>query len=175
MPNKFDNPDAFNTPTEHTKPSNWLPNDVWMDSLAKQISSGAVICCVDDKVLVVKATYKDYWTFPGGVVDADETPIQAASREVAEELDLVIPVEKLRFSHVLVADKHQLKAYHFGFETDITQADVDQIKLQAEELESYQLLTKQQILSGEYGLMAYTITLWAQGKTGYHEFLGVDK
>ena len=175
MPNNLDNADLSDAQIEHPKPSNWLPNDVWMDSLAKQISSGAVICCVDDKVLVVKAIYKEYWTFPGGVVDADETPLQAASREVAEELGLVIPAEKLRFSHVLVADKHQLKAYHFGFETEITQVDVDQIKLQAEELESYQLLTKQQILSGEYGLMAYTITLWAQGKTGYHEFLGVDK
>lgn len=158
-----------------SKPSNWLPDDVWMSSLAKQISSGAVICRLDDKVLVVKATYKDYWTFPGGVVDANETPLQAASREAAEELGLAISVDKLHFSHVLVADKHNLKAYHFGFEADISQSDIDQIQLQSEELEAYQLLTKEQILSGEFGLMSHTIVLWAQGKTGYHEFLGVNK
>lgn len=157
------------------KPSNWLPDDVWMDSLAKQISSGAVICRLDDKVLVVKAAYKDYWTFPGGVVDVNETPLQAASREVGEELGLNITPEQLTFSHVLVADKHNLKAYHFGFETDISRSDIDQIQLQSEELEAYQLLTKEQILSGEFGLMSHTIVLWAQGKSGYHEFLGIDK
>lgn len=160
-----------NKAVEPTRPANWLPNDVWLDSLAKQISSGTVIARVDDRALVVKATYKDYWTFPGGVVDADETPIQAASREVGEELGLNIPPEQLTFSHVLVADKYHLKAYHFVFETQLTAEDVAKIKLQAEELESYQLLTKEQILSGQFGLMSNSVVLWAEERMGYLEFL----
>ncbi|MBB1562451.1 NUDIX hydrolase [Candidatus Saccharibacteria bacterium] len=33
-------------------------------------------------VLMVKASYKNEWTFPSGVVDMGESPAQAAQREL---------------------------------------------------------------------------------------------
>ena len=39
--------------------------------------------------------FKDGWEFPGGKIEENETPREALVREIKEELDIIIIVEKL--------------------------------------------------------------------------------
>lgn len=39
--------------------------------------------------------YKDYWEFPGGKIEKNETPEEALKREIREELDTEIAVGEL--------------------------------------------------------------------------------
>jgi len=47
------------------------------------------------RVLLVEPAYKDYWEIPGGAVGANESPYDAAVREVQEELGLTVSVGRL--------------------------------------------------------------------------------
>ncbi|MGH3769669.1 MAG: NUDIX domain-containing protein [Pseudonocardiaceae bacterium] len=59
------------------------------DSLPrKRMAAGLLLFNVEGKVLLVEPTYKPHWELPGGIVEADESPRDAAQRETSEELGL---------------------------------------------------------------------------------------
>jgi 8-oxo-dGTP diphosphatase len=60
-----------------------------------RVAAGLLIRDPGGQVLMVKPTYKDGWDIPGGYVEPDESPAQAAAREVSEELGLTITPGKL--------------------------------------------------------------------------------
>jgi ADP-ribose pyrophosphatase YjhB (NUDIX family) len=49
----------------------------------------------EPRVLLCQLTYKQDWDLPGGVVEVGESPSEAVSREVEEELALSIPAGRL--------------------------------------------------------------------------------
>ena len=65
----------------------------WTATLpAKRMGAALLLRDGSDRVLLVEPTYKPYWELPGGVVEASESPRQAAAREITEELGLsVVP------------------------------------------------------------------------------------
>ena len=64
----------------------------------KQIEVVAAIIRKDDKIFATQRGYgdfKDGWEFPGGKMEPGETPEEALKREILEELDTRIDVERL--------------------------------------------------------------------------------
>ena len=64
----------------------------------RQIEVVAAIIVKDHKVFATQRGYgewKDFWEFPGGKIDACETPEEALCREIKEELDTEIAVGEL--------------------------------------------------------------------------------
>ncbi len=63
----------------------------------KNISVVAAIIVKDNMVFATQRGYgefKDWWEFPGGKIELGETPEQALKREIQEELDAEISVDK---------------------------------------------------------------------------------
>src|SRR3954447_22872141 len=60
-----------------------------------RVAAGMLVHDDQGRVLMVRPTYKDGWDIPGGYVEPDESPAQAAERELAEELDLHRPPGRL--------------------------------------------------------------------------------
>jgi 8-oxo-dGTP diphosphatase len=61
----------------------------------KRIASGAIILNNKGRLLIVKPTYRDYWSLPGGVVDKNESPYHACLREALEEIGIKISIKRL--------------------------------------------------------------------------------
>jgi 8-oxo-dGTP pyrophosphatase MutT (NUDIX family) len=61
----------------------------------KRMGAGVLFTDHQQRLLLVEPTYKDYYEIPGGCVDADESPYDAAVREIKEELGLAVPVGRL--------------------------------------------------------------------------------
>lgn len=72
-------------------------NKRWQRTLPKKISSACIAIRHKDRVLMVKAHYKDYWTFPGGVIDENESPKAAAIRETFEEIGIKYHPDDVKF------------------------------------------------------------------------------
>ena len=59
----------------------------WYASVPKvALSANAVLRDPQGRIALVRNTYRDGWSLPGGVVDDNEPPADAAIREVREEL-----------------------------------------------------------------------------------------
>lgn len=64
----------------------------------KHINVVAAIICHEGKVFASQrgyGAYKDGWEFPGGKIEAGETPEDALRREIKEELATEVDVEQL--------------------------------------------------------------------------------
>jgi 8-oxo-dGTP diphosphatase len=84
--------------------------------MAKNLKERAtVICRLDDKILFVRKP-KSKWNRPGGRIEADERPGQAATRELIEETGLAI--EQMNY----VAPLELYQTLHYVFETPVDPA-----------------------------------------------------
>jgi len=50
------------------------------------VAADALFVDEQDRVMLVRPTYKNHWDIPGGYVEEGKTPLQACMREVSEEL-----------------------------------------------------------------------------------------
>lgn len=69
--------------------------------MMKRIEVVAAIIRKGDKVFATQRGYgefKDWWEFPGGKMEVGETPEQALIREIHEELDARISVDKFLYT-----------------------------------------------------------------------------
>jgi len=76
----------------------------------KNIEVVAAIIKKDNKYFVTQrgyGDYKDWWEFPGGKIEEGETPEEALIREIKEELDADIIIDKY-----LCTVEHGYPKYH---------------------------------------------------------------
>ena len=69
-----------------------------MDSPRKSIRVVAAVIRRDDRIFATQkgyGNYKGWWEFPGGKIEAGESPEDALKREIREELDTEISVQDL--------------------------------------------------------------------------------
>lgn len=141
----------------------------WLQSLDKRISSAAMIITNDNnEALIVKAHYKEHWTFPGGVIDAGETPLQAACRETREEVGLDIDPADVTFTSVATRKSADAETYQFVFTSAKPYSPHDTVTLQVSEIDTYRFVSREEVVSSNrhYGQV---IEHWARGTTGYVE------
>lgn len=63
-------------------------NDFYKNLPKKRVGAGVLVFNKRGELLILKPSYKDYWTIPGGAVEENESPRQAAYREAKEEIGI---------------------------------------------------------------------------------------
>ena len=112
----------------------------------KTIKVVAAVIKNEDKIFATQRGYgefKDGWEFPGGKIEAGETPQQALKREIREELDTVIEVGK----HIDTIE-YDYPTFHLSM--DCFWAEIVKGDLVLREHEAAKWLTKEQLGSVDW-------------------------
>ena len=99
----------------------------------KRMASGVIVRNTKGEMLILKTTYKDHWEIPGGVVEENESPRQAAEREMREEIGLSVAITNCLVTHYRSAQGEQDENIMFVFDGGAV-ADMTQLKLDGKEI-----------------------------------------
>ncbi|MEV5711378.1 NUDIX hydrolase [Actinoallomurus sp. NPDC052274] len=120
----------------------WLSTEDWYASLPSvYLAAGGLITDTSGRILLVKPSYRPYWLFPGGVVEANEAPHRGCEREVLEEVGLSVRAGRLLVSDWVPADGERPRPnMYFLFDCGTYDGDAP-IRLQEEELVDHAFVT----------------------------------
>lgn len=114
----------------------------WYRALpAKRIGAGVLFTDADGHVLLVRPIHKEHWEVPGGMVEAGESPHEAAAREVIEELGIDRPVGRLTCVDWVPPRDPKTDGLMFLFDGGrLEPGDMAAIVLRSEELSEHQFV-----------------------------------
>ncbi len=113
----------------------------------KRISAGCLFFNDAGELLIVNPTYKKTWEIPGGVVEANESPVQAVKREVQEELGIHRhPVRLLCVDYGDETHKRTESLQFIFFGGVLTSQEIAAIKLPVDELSEFRFLRPKKAL-----------------------------
>ena len=114
-------------------------------------SSGAMIFDRSGRLLIANPTYKDHWTIPGGIMEADgESPWEACQREVHEETGIEVSRGRLAAMDFRRPRPGRPGGIRFLFDCgQVSDAVLADLKLQPEEISESRLVP----LPGALGLL----------------------
>jgi 8-oxo-dGTP pyrophosphatase MutT (NUDIX family) len=149
------------------------PPDFTATLATKRMASGVLFQDATGRVLLVEPTYKDPWEIPGGSVDADESPYDAAVREVQEELGLFVEPGRLLVVDWVPSQPGRTEGVMFVYDggvLDETRTAV--IRLPADELRSWAWCTLDETRRRASDLLARRVAAAAQARiTGATSYL----
>lgn len=107
----------------------------------KRVGSGLLIRDRDGRILVVDPTYKPAWEIPGGMVEVDESPSEAAGREAEEELGRRFEVGELLVVAYSEGGRTPLDGVMFVFDGGVVDEPASAFALPADELRAAEFVT----------------------------------
>lgn len=114
----------------------------------KRTGAGALFFNENNEILIVKPSYKDHWSIPGGVVEENESPRNGCVREVKEEVGL--GVDNLKFlgvDYTSSMDENGESLLFMFFGGVLTAKQINNIKIAKEEINEYKFLPLEKALA----------------------------
>ena len=111
--------------------------------MKKEKACGCIIINDENKILLVYENNHNFWGFPKGHVEGNETEIETALREVKEEVGLDVKIDKSkRFElHYTIRDEIDKTSVFYVAKTLTTD-----VKIQIEEIIDYRWCTVEETL-----------------------------
>jgi len=118
-----------------------MANDYFKNLPKKRMAAGALIFNKGGEILFVKPSYKNYWSLPGGVIEADESPKKACLREVREEIGFDLKSLKFLCVDYISNKEDRGENLQFVFYGGKLSADeIKNIKIDGKEIVEYRFM-----------------------------------
>jgi 8-oxo-dGTP diphosphatase len=114
----------------------------------KHMGSGALFFNAAGDLLMVKPTYRDYWSIPGGVVEERESPHAGCVREVREELGLTVPIGRMLLLDYMSPAGDIRESLQFFFDGGVLDSTtIEQISVPPAELSGYRFAPLEEVMA----------------------------
>lgn len=111
------------------------PKEYYKKLPTKRMAAGVLIFNKKKEVLILKPSYKDHWTIPGGVIEKNESPMQGCARETNEEIGIKIKKLKLVCLDYTSSKNHKGDSIQFIFTCPtISERMIHEIKIDGKEV-----------------------------------------
>ncbi|XVU21157.1 NUDIX domain-containing protein [Actinoplanes sp. CA-054009] len=131
----------------------------------KRMGAGALLTDAAGRMLLVEPTYKPYWEIPGGVVEADESPHAAVTRELEEELGLALKPGRLLVTDWVPPREGRTEGLMLIFDGGIlSDEQAALIRVPADELRGWAWSTEREAEQRLSGLLARRIVAAARAR-----------
>ena len=108
----------------------------------KRVAAGALVRDERGRICGVKGNYRPDWHFPGGTIEADESPAAGCEREIREELGLDLTVGRLLCVGWVQEEHDEHGALQFIYDGGVLDANTaSRIVLPADELTDHRFVT----------------------------------
>ncbi len=121
----------------------------------KRIGAGVLIVDEQLRTLLVEPTYKETWEVPGGMVELDESPREAARRECFEELSFDVEIGRLLVIDWVTQGRTPGDGLMLMYATE--PVDTSRIVLPEEELRSWMWCDREDVSARVQGFQACRI------------------
>lgn len=112
-------------------------NDYTATLPRKRMAAAVLLRDPTNRILLVDPVYKAHWELPGGAVDADESPYDAAVRELREELDLAMSPGRLLVVDWVPPRTGRTEGVMFVFDGGLLDPATTRFQLPADELRGW--------------------------------------
>ena len=145
--NKSKNNLNKNKMNQEEKGSNLEDYKKYLETLPKKrMASGVIIRDIDERILMVKPSYKLNLEIPGGVVEKDESPYDACKRELKEEVGLDLIIERMLCVDYNKADDKETESLMFIFYGGCIEKDIiEKIRVDGEEILSFEFMSLEEL------------------------------
>ena len=108
-----------------------------------EVFGSYVLCQSENKVLLIKHSYKKYWTLPCGGISMGETPVEAAIRESREEVGLRLRSDQLILRAKILYEgenqKENIHLFEYCFE------HIPEITIDHKEVEDFRWVSQEEL------------------------------
>lgn len=109
-------------------------------------AAGVLVTGPDGRLLMVHDRLRREWSYPAGYIDHGEQPLEAAVRELREEVNIRLAPERLTFMSTEIINRPLGKLEFTTYAATVAAADIANLKLQAPELTDYTWATPPEAL-----------------------------
>ncbi|MFH1188768.1 MAG: NUDIX hydrolase [bacterium] len=110
-------------------------DDYYRQLPRKSMAAGALVFNATSELLIVKPSYMNDWSIPGGVVEENESPRNACIREIKEEVGIVLGNILLLCVDYMSSDVYKSESLQFIFYGGVlSEVEVRKITTDGEEI-----------------------------------------